>query len=106
MFRAAPFPCPRQSKDATLHVHHSHFKASWRKRPKKRLTAEEDILRLIQRHFPEYVPPTEKKAGPSRRCIVCSKRNVRRESRYQYSDCDIGLCAAPCFKVFHTEKNY
>ncbi|XP_046679535.1 uncharacterized protein LOC124366956 isoform X3 [Homalodisca vitripennis] len=80
--------------------------ASWCKRPKKRLTAEEDILRLIQRHFPEYVPPTEKKAGPSRRCIVCSKRNVRRESRYQCSDCDIGLCAAPCFKVFHTEKNY
>ena len=66
-------------------------------------------LRLSGRHFLDYVPPTEKKDKPMRYCAVCSqKRNalgkkVRRESRYQCSECDVGLCVVPCFREYHTK---
>lgn len=73
---------------------------------KGRPSLESDPLRLHQRHFPEYVPATEKKENATRRCAVCSKNKIRRETRYQCTECNVGLCAAPCFKIFHTKKNY
>lgn len=69
-------------------------------------------LRLTERHFPSYVPPTSCKTEPRRRCIVCSsKRNddgkrVRKESRYMCKDCDVGLCIIPCFQIYHTKEDY
>lgn len=75
--------------------------------PKRgRPSLEEDPLRLKERHFPEYVPSSEKKANASRRCVVCSSKKIRKESRYQCGPCDVGLCAAPCFKDFHTKRKY
>ena len=67
-------------------------------------------LRLTERHFPEYVPPTEKKANPTRQCVVCSKKRdangkkIRRESRYCCLVCDVALCVTPCFKIYHTKE--
>jgi hypothetical protein len=31
------------------------------------------MLRLVEGHFPERIPPTENKAKPTRRCVVCYK---------------------------------
>lgn len=68
-------------------------------------------LRLTGRHFPESIPATEKKKTPTRQCIVCSSKRdekgkrVRRESRYFCPDCDVGLCVAPCFRLYHTKAN-
>lgn len=65
-------------------------------------------LRLTERHFPEYIPATEKKTNPTRQCAVCSRvrdargKKIRRESRYYCPDCDVALCVAPCFRVYHT----
>ena len=75
------------------------------------------LQRLVGRHFPEYVPATEKKANATRRCVVCCittgdrrHRGVpaprRKESRYQCTQCDVGLCVAPCFQIYHTHKDY
>ena len=36
--------------------------------------------RLLERHFPEGIPPTEKKARPARRCVVCYENNRRKET--------------------------
>lgn len=69
-------------------------------------------LRLIERHFPEHVPPTEKKAAPCRYCAVCcSKRDEkgkkkRKETRYYCRHCNVGLCAVPCFMLYHTQLNF
>lgn len=69
-------------------------------------------LRLTERHFPEYVPPTEKKANPCRYCAVCcSKRDEkgkkkRKETRYFCKNCNVALCAVPCFMVYHTQLNF
>ncbi|XP_068117048.1 piggyBac transposable element-derived protein 4-like [Hyperolius riggenbachi] len=68
--------------------------------------------RLTARHFVEYVPPTEKKATPSRMCVVCcskkdsSGKKIRKETRFHCPDCDVGLCAVPCFKIYHTRELY
>ena len=35
---------------------------------------------LLERHFSERIPPTEKKARPSKWCVVCYKNNRRNET--------------------------
>ncbi|KAF2894023.1 hypothetical protein ILUMI_12150 [Ignelater luminosus] len=68
-------------------------------------------LRLTGRHFPEYIPGTEKKNNPTRQCAMCARvrdghgKKIRRESRYYCPDCDVALCVAPCFRVYHTVKD-
>lgn len=58
--------------------------------------------RLIERHFPSFIPPT-KKAKPTKRCHVCHKKGIRKESRYWCANCHTGLCPAPCFEIYHTK---
>ncbi|KAF2893788.1 hypothetical protein ILUMI_12384 [Ignelater luminosus] len=68
-------------------------------------------LRLTGRHFPKYIPGTEKKNNPTRQCAICARvrdgrgKKIRRKSRYYCPDCDVALCVAPCFRVYHTVKD-
>ncbi|KAJ4430756.1 hypothetical protein ANN_19347 [Periplaneta americana] len=68
-------------------------------------------LRLTERHFPELLPPTQKKNAPTRKCAMCSRvrdakgKKIRRESRYCCPDCDVALSVTPCFRVYHTTLN-
>lgn len=75
-----------------------------------RRSANETPLRLTQRHFPELVPPTEKRKNAMRSCRVCGHTNLgpkkRKESRYMCGPCDVGLCVVPCFGIYHTLKTY
>jgi hypothetical protein len=84
----------------------------------KNLAARQSVegmgsVRLTERHFPSFIPSTEGKAAPTRRCrVCCSKANheqqkkTRKETRYMCSPCNVALCPAPCFEKFHTKKNY
>jgi len=56
------------------------------------------------RHFPERIPSTQKKGKPTKRCIVCYKKNIRKESSYQCGNCvnNPGLCIDLCFREHHT----
>lgn len=80
-----------------------NISAGWSEQP--------GLLRITEQHFPEYVPPTEKKLAPTRRCVICSKekdgneKKKRRESRYYCRLCNVGLCVVPCFKTYHTQTN-
>ncbi|KAJ8965446.1 hypothetical protein NQ314_004136 [Rhamnusium bicolor] len=66
---------------------------------------------LSGRHFPEYIPETEKKVNPTRQCGVCSRmrdargKKIRRESRYWCPQCEVALCVTPCFHIYHTVTN-
>lgn len=71
-----------------------------------RPTTEPRPSRLVERHFIERIPPTEKKERPQRRCAVCSKANVRKDTYFWCPDCNVGLCIEPCFKSFHTKVNF
>ena len=61
--------------------------------------------RFSGRHFPELILPTPKKQTPQKKCQVSSKEGRRKESRHQCGQCNThqGLCAAPCFKIYHTQ---
>ena len=41
---------------------------------------QKKLPRLVERHFPERIPPTEKKTRPTERCMVCYKSNRRKET--------------------------
>ena len=62
-------------------------------------------LRLIERHFVDAIPATEKNMKPSRRCVVCSENKIRSDTRYMCQDCKVGLCVVPCFKIYQQKKN-
>ncbi|GBO15593.1 PiggyBac transposable element-derived protein 4 [Araneus ventricosus] len=67
----------------------------------------ENVARLTGRHFPSLITSTGNKKYSARKCAVCcSKTNgngkrVRRETRFE---CEVGLCAAPCFQIYHTQS--
>jgi hypothetical protein len=61
------------------------------------------VPRLIERHFPERISPKEKKARPSKRCVVCNKNNKRKETVFRCPESEAALCVEGCFKAFHTK---
>lgn len=72
-----------------------------------RCDTDNSPLRLIERHFPSMYPPKEStQKPPSRRCIVCSKQNLRKETRYTCVHCNVPLCVIPCFEIYHTIKQF
>ena len=67
--------------------------------------------RLVGRHFPSLISPSENKQLLTRRCFVCShtekKTNrTRHESRYECTICEVGLCVDPRFRIYHTLLNF
>ena len=52
----------------------------------------------------EYYPPTEKTKVMQRECRVCSKKNSRKRTRFYCKQCNVPLCAAPCFSKYRTAK--
>ena len=78
-------------------------------------------LCLVERHFIEPIPGQERgrRKHPSHTCFVC---NVSKEAlsdaslgdsytpkkltSYWCSICKCALCIDPCFRLYHTEKNY
>ncbi|GFN74794.1 PiggyBac transposable element-derived protein 4 [Plakobranchus ocellatus] len=69
---------------------------------------ESSLFRLTARHFLQSIPPKPgaKKQRPQRDCVVCTKPGNRKQSRYECPSCDVGLHLEPCFKLYHTQKDY
>jgi hypothetical protein len=67
-------------------------------------------LRSSVRHFPSPVPSTASKTATQRKCHVCSHTIIRGKSvkytRHQCEECNVGLCATDCFKVYHILKHF
>ena len=82
------------------------------KKPGRRSLVQGNLERLTGRHFIDHVPPTTLKTQPTRMCVVCCARKkpdgkkVRKETRFCCLDCDVGLCAVPCFKDYHQKVHY
>jgi hypothetical protein len=58
--------------------------------------------RFSGRHFPDLNSPTGTRKHASKRCVVCTEKNDRRDTKYGCSDCNVPLCPAPCFRIYHT----
>ena len=67
------------------------------------ISAPERPVRRADFHYLESIPPTEKKKSPARKCCVCSKKGIRKETRYVCGLCDgkPAMCIEPCFVEFH-----
>ena len=64
--------------------------------------------RLVGKHLLQKNPPTAKRQNARRKCVVCTSRGLRRESRYQCKTCHDhpGLCVDPCNEIYHTVRKY
>ena len=80
----------------------------------------EPLRRLKGRHFPSKLKSDPGKRRPTRRCAVCNpaerqilkslgmskRKRPGRESSYECRECGVGLCVAPCFRLYHEYENY
>ncbi|GBP52729.1 PiggyBac transposable element-derived protein 4 [Eumeta japonica] len=81
--------------------------------PSQRVPSGHRSTRLVGRHFLERIPPTEKQTKVTRVCKLCAdsiknetgKRGCK-EMIYYCPDCEVPFCYYPCFKKFHTKKDY
>lgn len=73
--------------------------SSRRKRGRESLEQPQD--RFVKRHFPDYLPCNEKGKRMERRCTVCTANKTKKKTSYYCPDCNVGLCPAPCFRIYH-----
>ena len=68
-------------------------------------SAGNEVIRLTERHFPDRLESTATWSKRQARCRVCSKKGIRKDVRTYCPDCPMkpGLCAVPCFKLWHTK---
>jgi hypothetical protein len=71
-----------------------------------RHSTNKNVPRLLEIHFPERIQPTEKKAKPTKRCVVYYNHNNKKETVFWCPDCQAGLCIEGCFNTFHTKLNF
>ena len=70
------------------------------------------MTRLCERHFPSAIPKGEgkKRERPSRCCFICSyiPGHFFKQKRTSYwcEECRKPLCVVPCFKIYHTERDF
>lgn len=75
---------------------------SWQKRGRTSLNNQQ--ARFVERHFPDFLPLNDKGKRMERRCVICSQVSIRKNTSYYCPDCDVGLCAAPCFRMYHQQS--
>ena len=78
-------------------------------------------LCLVDKHFNEPIPGQEggRRKHPSHACFICNvskealsdagfgdSYNPKKYTSYWCSICKHALCIDPCFRLYHTEKDY
>lgn len=58
----------------------------------------ETPAKFTERHFPKVLPKNDKGIQMQRGCKVCSKK-----PKYWCEECDVAVCPAPCFELYHTK---
>jgi len=71
------------------------------RRKRGRPSTEPMFERQVERHFPQYLPTTEKGRRMEKRCKVCSDAKKFKRTSYFCPECNLGLCATPCFCIYH-----
>ena len=66
------------------------------------------VSRLHERHFPSVFPGTPSHRSPRKRCRVCSRSGLRRDTTVFCPDCpdQPALCIGECFRKYHTQVHY
>ncbi|XP_062397738.1 piggyBac transposable element-derived protein 4-like isoform X2 [Sardina pilchardus] len=61
---------------------------------------------LLSKHKLEHLMPTGRKGRPARRCRVCARKGLRRETKMWCKSCSVPLHPGECFNAYHTKLNY
>ena len=70
------------------------------RRKRGRASLEQPQARFVERHFPACLPCNESGKRMERRCTVCTANKSKKKTSFYCPDCDVGLCAALCFRIF------
>jgi hypothetical protein len=70
------------------------------KDPVNRLEGDLIIHKMV------HVPPSNKKNGAMRKCRVCAKNKIRKETSVMCASCGVALCKISCFNAYRMKKNY
>lgn len=70
--------------------------------PSRKKFSTENAVRFTSNHFPSLLDVNNKSIR--KRCVFCSKQNVRKDTRYFCKTCgSVPLCVFPCFEKYHTK---
>uniref|UniRef100_A0A1B6FUV6 PiggyBac transposable element-derived protein 4 C-terminal zinc-finger domain-containing protein n=1 Tax=Cuerna arida TaxID=1464854 RepID=A0A1B6FUV6_9HEMI len=75
------------------------------------LGGDKHPLRLTARHFARPTPTPEGQTRKlQRKCYVCANTKLqpkrRKDTTFECTECNVGLCVYPCFETFHTKKTF
>lgn len=72
------------------------------------MSDNDNVVRMVGKHFIDNIPPTLNKKYAQRACKVCRKKGIRRDVRYYCPKCPSkpALCFQPCFEIYHTVVHY
>ncbi|KAL4112320.1 hypothetical protein QTP88_016132 [Uroleucon formosanum] len=64
---------------------------------------EKESKKRLSGHFHEKIrlPPNFKRESYYKNCKVCTKNKIRKQTQYQYRECNVPLCVGICFEDFH-----
>ena len=60
----------------------------------------------IKNHTLIHIPATMKDKMPTRKCRVCVRNNIRKETRFLCAQCGVPLHLESCYTRYHTLKHY
>ena len=77
--------------------------------PPAKVPRNDSIERLrggFQRHQQAVFSAIDNKKFPQRRCRVCQKNGIRKDTRVFYKKCEVPLCPKTCFSTYHSHKSF
>jgi hypothetical protein len=77
--------------------------------PPKRAPKSDPPGRLdgkLKDHKLVHIPPTKKDKTPTRRCRVCIRENIKKETRFVCAHCGVPLNSEGCYTRYQTLKHY
>jgi len=77
--------------------------------PTKRAPENDPPGRLdgkLKNHKLVHIPPINNYKTPTRKCQVCVRKNIERETRFLCAQCGVPLHPEGCYTQYHMLKHY
>jgi hypothetical protein len=55
-------------------------------------------------HHMELIPGSANTSNPQKRCRMCYRAGVRKDTRFHSKDCNVPLCKDKCFGTYHSKS--
>jgi len=72
----------------------------------QKMTPPGRLDRKLKNHKLVHIPPTKNDKMPTRKCRVCVRKNIKKETRFLCAQCGVPLHPEGCYTQYHTLKHY